>query len=108
MKKLCTILLGLAFCVPSAVPSSAAKPAPATCQATALKKADQNFKTHKVVIGLLQGGVTVYAIRTAIEKAKGPPKGSTTSRGGGVLLRNDADRTQWDKFYHQARATCHG
>ena len=108
MKNFCTILIGLALCLPLSAPISAATPAPATCQATALKKADQNFKTHKVVVGLLEGGVSVYAIRTMVEKAKGPPKGASMSRGGGVLLRNDADRTQWDKFYRQARATCHG
>jgi len=108
MKKLCTSLMGLALCLPLSGLGWAAKTAPVNCQVTALKKADQNFKTHKVVVGLLEGGVTVYAIRTAIEKSKGPPKGATMSRGGGVLLRNDADRTQWDKFYRQARATCHG
>lgn len=76
------------------------------CQVVAVKKADQNFKTNKVVTGLLAGGVTVYAIRTAVEKSKGPPKGSVMSRGGGVLLRNAADRTRWDRLYRKARADC--
>ena len=76
------------------------------CQLVAAKKADQNFKTNKVVTGLLAGGVTVYAIRTMVEKSKGPPKGAVMSRGGGVLLRNAADRTRWDKLYRKARAEC--
>ena len=108
MKRIFTLLIGMALCLPLAVPGWAAKPAPVNCQALALKKADQNFKTHKVVVGLLEGGVSVYAIRTMIEKAKGPPKGAVMSRGGGVLLRNAADQTQWNKFYQQARANCHG
>ena len=107
MNKLRTIVLVLAFCLPMAVSGSATNAAGANCQSTALKKADQSFKSHKVVIGLLEGGVTVYAIRTMVEKSKGPPKGAVMSRGGGVLLRNAADRTQWDKFYRQARAECH-
>ncbi|MEO6608519.1 MAG: hypothetical protein ABIN69_08615 [Aestuariivirga sp.] len=107
MKKLCTILIGLAFCLPLSVPGSTANAA-TSCQITALKKADQNFKSHKLVVGLLEGGVTVYAIRTVVEKSRKPPKGAVMSRGGGVLLRNSADKTQWDKFYRQARATCHG
>jgi hypothetical protein len=108
MKKLCTILMGLALFTAMEASASASKSVPANCQAVALKKADQNFKTHKVVIGLLEGGVTVYAIRTVIEKSRKPPKGSAMSRGGSVLLRDEADRTQWDKFYRQARANCHG
>ncbi len=108
MKKFCMIPMGLAFCLLLAAPGSATNAAGANCKITALKKADQNFKSHRVVIGLLEGGVTVYAIRTMVEKSKGPPKGAVMSRGGGVLLRNAADRTQWDKFYRQARANCHG
>jgi hypothetical protein len=108
MKKLCTILIGLAFCLPLSVPGSTANAAGTSCQITALKKADQNFKSHKLVVGLLEGGVTVYAIRTVVEKSRKPPKGAVMSRGGGVLLRNAADKTQWDKFYRQARANCHG
>jgi hypothetical protein len=108
MKNVRTILIGLALCLPLSAPSSATNAAGANCQITALKKADQNFKSHKLVVGLLEGGVTVYAIRTMVEKSKGPPKGAVMSRGGGVLLRNAADRTQWDKFYKQARAECHG
>ena len=76
------------------------------CQIVAAKKADQNFKTNKVVTGLLAGGVTVYAIRTMVEKSKGPPKGAVMSRGGGVLLRNAADKARWDKMYRKARADC--
>ena len=76
------------------------------CQMVAAKKADQNFKTNKVVTGLLAGGVTVYAIRTMVEKSKGPPKGAVMSRGGGVLLKNPADRERWDKLYRKARADC--
>lgn len=108
MKKVCTFLIGLAFCLPLSAPGLATKTAGANCQIAALKKADQNFKSHKLVVGLLEGGVTVYAIRTLVEKSKGPPKGAAISRGGGVLLRNAAERTQWDKFYRQARAECHG
>ena len=103
MKKLCVALVGLALCLPLSAPVSAAK---ASCQAVAAKKADQNFKSHKLVTGLLAGGVTVYAIRTMIEKSKGPPKGAVMSRGGGVLLKNAADRTRWDKLYRKARAEC--
>ena len=92
---------------PSQQPSAwAAKAESANCQIVAAKKADQNFKTHKLVTGLLAGGVTIYAIRTIVEKSKGPPKGAVMSRGGGVLLKNAADRTQWDKFYRKARAEC--
>ncbi len=76
------------------------------CQMVAAKKADQNFKTNKVVTGLLAGGATVYAIRTMVEKSKGPPKGAVMSRGGGVLLKNAADRARWDKLYRKARADC--
>ena len=76
------------------------------CQIVAAKKADQNFKTNKLVTGLLAGGVTVYMIRTMVEKSKGPPKGAVMSRGGGVLLKNAADRTRWNKFYSKARADC--
>ena len=108
MKKFFAILIGVAFCLPLSASGSAAKTAASNCQITALKKADQNFKSHKLVVGLLEGGVTVYAIRTLVEKSKGPPKGAVMSRGGGVLLRNAADKTQWDKFYRQARANCHG
>ena len=107
MKWFCTILTGLACFLPFSTPSSATNTAGTNCQIMALKKADQNFKSHKLVIGLLEGGVTVYAIRTLVEKSKGPPKGATMSRGGGVLLRNATERTQWDKFYRQARASCH-
>ena len=106
MKKLCTVLVGLAFCLPLSVPISATKAGSANCQIVATKKADQNFKTNKLVTGLLAGGVTIYAIRTMVEKSKGPPKGAVMSRGGGVLLRNAADRTRWDKFYRKARAEC--
>ena len=106
MKKLCTVLVGLAFCLPLSAPISAAKAGSANCQIVATKKADQNFKSYKLVTGLLAGGVTIYAIRTLVEKSKGPPKGAVMSRGGGVLLRNAADRTQWDKFYRKARAEC--
>lgn len=102
MKKLCVALVGLALCLPLSAPVSAK----ANCQAVAAKKADQNFKSHKLVTGLLAGGVTVYAIRTMIEKSKGPPKGAVMSRGGGVLLKNAADRTRWDKLYRKARAEC--
>ena len=76
------------------------------CQVVAVKKADQNFKTNKLVTGLLAGGVTVYTIRTMVEKSKGPPKGAVMSRGGGVLLRNAADRERWDRLYRKARAEC--
>ena len=100
--------MGVAFCLPFSSPGSAVSAEGTNCQVTALKKADQNFKAHKLVVGLLEGGVTVYAIRTLVEKSKGPPKGAVMSRGGGVLLRNAADRTQWDKFYRQARAMCRG
>ena len=107
MNRLSTILIGLAFCLSLSGAGSVAKAAGTSCQITALKKADQNFKSHKLVVGLLEGGVTIYAIRTVVEKSRKPPKGAVMSRGGGVLLRNAADRTQWDKFYRQARATCH-
>ena len=106
MKKLCTVLFGLAFCLPLSAPISAAKAGSANCQIVAAKQADQNFKTNKVVTGLLAGGVTIYTIRTLVEKSKGPPKGAVTSRGGGVLLRNAADRRRWDKLYRKARAEC--
>ena len=106
MKKLCTVLVRLAFCLPLSAPVSTAKAASANCQIVAAKKADQNFETNKLVTGLLAGGVTIYAIRTMVEKSKGPPKGAVMSRGGGVLLRNAADRTRWDKFYRKARADC--
>ena len=106
MKKHCTILTSLAFCLPLSAPISTAKAGSANCQIVGARKADQNFKSHKLVTGLLAGGVTIYAIRTMVEKSKGPPKGAVTSRGGGVLLKNASDRTQWDKFYHKARAEC--
>jgi hypothetical protein len=67
----------------------------------------QNFKFHKLVVGQLEGGVTVYAIRTLVEKSRKPPKCAVINGGSGVLLRNDGDRTQWNKFYRQARVTCH-
>jgi hypothetical protein len=97
------VALSFAFLFAEAGPAAAGS---VNCQMIAAKKADQNFKTNKVVTGLLAGGVTVYAIRTAIEKSKGPPKGAVMSRGGGVLLRNSADRTRWDKLYRKARAEC--
>ncbi len=106
MKKLCTVFISLAFCLPSSAPVSGAKPGSANCQIVAAKKADQNFKSNKLVTGLLAGGVTIYTIRTIVEKSKGPPRGSVMSRGGGVLLKNAADRTRWDKFYRKARADC--
>jgi hypothetical protein len=108
MKRILATLAGMALLGAVAVPGVSATSPGDSCQATALKKADRNFKTHKVVVGLLEGGVTIYAIRTAIEKSKGTPKGAVMSKGGGVLLRNAADKTQWDKFYQQARATCKG
>ncbi len=106
MKKHCTVLISLAFCLPLSAPISTAKAGSANCQIVAAKKADQNFKTNKLVTGLLAGGVTVYTIRTIVEKSKGPPKGAVMSRGGGVLLKNAADRTRWDKLYRKARADC--
>ena len=106
MKKLCTVLTSLAFCLPLSAPISAAKAGSANCQIVGAKKADQNFKSHKLVTGLLAGGVTIYTIRTIVEKSKGPPKGAVMSRGGGVLLKNAADRTRWDKLYRKARADC--
>ena len=107
MKKLCIILVGLAFSLPLSAPVFTADAATTDCKIKAMKSADQNFKSHKLVVGLLEGGVTIYAIRTMVEKSKGPPKGAVMSKGGGVLLRNAADRTQWDKFYRKARAECH-
>ena len=106
MKKLCTFFFCLAFCQPFSAPISAAKVGSASCQIVAAKKADQIFKTNKLVTGLLAGGVTVYTIRTIVEKSKGPPKGAIMSRGGGVLLKNAADRTRWDKFYRKALDDC--
>ncbi len=106
MKKLCTVLFSLAFCLPLSAPISAAKMESANCKIVAAKKADQNFKSHKLVTGLLAGGVTIYTIRTIVEKSKGPPKGAVMSRGGGVSLKNAADRTQWDRFYRKARTEC--
>ena len=97
------IVLSFAFLFAEAGTATAGS---VNCQVVAVKKADQNFKTNKVVTGLLAGGVTVYAIRTAVEKSKGPPKGSVMSRGGGVLLRNAADRIRWGKLYSKARAEC--
>jgi hypothetical protein len=107
MKKLCMVLVGLAFWLPLVQSMPAANAASVNCQSTAMKKADSNFKSYKLVTGLLEGGVTVYTIRKIIEKSKGPTKGSVMSRGGGVLLRDAADRTQWDKFYRKARSECH-
>ncbi len=106
MKKLCTVLISLVFCLPLSAPISTAKAGSTNCQIVGAKKADQNFKSHKLVTGLLAGGVTIYTIRTIVEKSKGPPKGAVMSRGGGVLLKNAADRTRWDKFYRKARADC--
>jgi hypothetical protein len=106
MKKLCAALVGLAFCLPSPMPVSAAKKAKANCQVVAAKKADQSFKSHKLVTGLMAGGVTVYAVRTMVEESQGPPKGAVKSRGGGVLLKNAADRVRWDKYYRKAHADC--
>ena len=105
-KKLCAALVGLAFCLPSPMPVSAAKKAKANCQVVAAKKADQSFKSHKLVTGLMAGGVTVYAVRTMVEESQGPPKGAVKSRGGGVLLKNAADRARWDKYYRKAHADC--
>ena len=97
------IALSFAFLIAEAGTATAGS---VNCQMVAAKKADQNFKTNKLVTGLLAGGVTVYVIRTAVEKSKGPPKGAVMSRGGGVLLRNAADRARWDKLYRKARAEC--
>jgi hypothetical protein len=107
MKKLCALLVGLAICVELVSSMAIAKSSSAGCQMMAMKKADSNFKTNKLVTGLVAGGVTVYTIRKIIEKSKAPPKGAAMSRGGGVLLRDAADRAQWDKFYRKARAECH-
>jgi hypothetical protein len=67
------IALSLAFLFAEAGTATAGS---FNCQMVSAKKADQNFKTNKMVTGLLAGGVTVYAIRTMVEKSKGPPKGA--------------------------------
>ena len=103
IRRSAAIALSFAFLFAEAGTASAGS---VNCQMVAAKKADQNFKTNKVVTGLLAGGVTVYAIRTMVEKSKGPPKGAVMSRGGGVLLKNAADRARWDKLYRKARADC--
>ena len=107
MKRLCAVIVGLVLSGELLLPMTVAEAANTNCQITAMKKADSNFKSYKLVTGLVAGGVTVYTIRKIIEKSKGPPKGAVMSRGGGVLLRDAADRTQWDKFYRKARAECH-
>ena len=103
IQRLAAIALSLAFHFAEARTATAGS---VNCQVVAAKKADQNFKTNKVVTSLLAGGVTVYAIRTVVEKSKGPPKGAVMSHGGGVLLKNPADRARWDKLYRKARADC--